>query len=64
MRPDARIPIDIMTERLKLLPRRLRVVHLRALAGSEFPDSVRRSDLAALLRNEMMAQVAKEGGLA
>jgi hypothetical protein len=64
MRPESKgTPIDIMTERLKLLPRRLRVAHLRALIGRQFPDSIRGRELAALLRDEMMPQAGERGGL-
>jgi hypothetical protein len=53
-----------MPERLKLLPRRLRVTHLRALLQRQLAGSIRGRELAALLRDEMMAQAAEEGGLA
>jgi hypothetical protein len=55
-------PIEVVTERLRLLPRRHRIAHLRALVGMQFAGSVRRRELAALLRHEMTAQ-AGEGGL-
>ena len=54
--------IEVMAERLKLLPRRLRVAHLRALIGRQVSGSVRGRQLAGLLRNEMIA-LAGEGGL-
>jgi hypothetical protein len=53
-----------MAGRLKLLPRRLRIAHLRALIGRQFPGSIRRRELAALLRDEMVEQASEEGGLA
>jgi hypothetical protein len=56
-------PIDIMMERLKLLPRRLRVVHLRALIGRQASGSVRGRELASLLHNEMMSQAGESRGL-
>jgi hypothetical protein len=64
MRRDVKgTPIDIMTERLKLLPRRLRVAHLRALIGRQFLGSIRGREVAALLRDEMMPQAGESGGL-
>jgi hypothetical protein len=54
-------PIEIVTERLKLLPRRHRIAHLRALVGRQIVGSVREHELAGLLHNEMTAQ-AGEGG--
>ena len=55
-------PIEVMTERLKRLPRRHRIAHLRALIGRQACGSVRGRELAVLLHGEMAAQVG-EGGL-
>jgi hypothetical protein len=41
--------------RLELLPRRHRIAHLRALLRQPLACSVRRDQLAALLRIEMVA---------
>jgi hypothetical protein len=54
-------PIEIVTERLKLLPRRHRIAHLRALVGRQLRGSIRERELAGLLHDEMTAQ-AGEGG--
>jgi hypothetical protein len=56
-------PIDIMRERLILLPCRLRVAHLRALIGRQASGSVRRRELASLLHDEMMSQAGESRGL-
>ena len=53
-------PIDIMALRMKLLPPRHRIAHLRALLGREPQDSTRRGELAALLRHEMTPPPAYE----
>lgn len=42
--------------RMKVLPRRHRVAHLRALIRRETAFSVRRDELAALLREELAAR--------
>ena len=55
-------PIEVMTERLKPLPRRHRIAHLRTLVGQQIGDSIRRCELASLLHDEIAAQ-AGEGGL-
>lgn len=55
-------PIEVVTERLKLLPRRLRIAHLRALIGRQVRGSIRGRKLAGLLHHEMTAQ-AGEGDL-
>lgn len=50
-------PLTIMISRMKRLPRRHRIAHLRALIRQEPAHSIRREELAGLLRNE------PEGGL-
>jgi hypothetical protein len=56
-------PIEVMTERLELLPRRHRIAHLHALVGRQFAGSARRRELAALLRHEMTALAGERGRL-
>jgi hypothetical protein len=64
MRPESKgTPVDMMAKRLKLLPHRLRVVHLRALIGRQLPGSIRRRELAGLLRDEMMPRAGQRGAL-
>jgi hypothetical protein len=46
--------------RLKLLPRRQRIAHLRALLRQPLASSLGRDQLAALLRVEMIAEPANE----
>jgi hypothetical protein len=48
--------VAIMTARLKLLPRRHRIAHLRALLNREPAHSIRREQLMLLLREETTAQ--------
>jgi hypothetical protein len=55
-------PAVIMIARMKQLPRRHRVAHLRALMRSQPPGSLRRRELAALLRDAMTALPRCEGG--
>jgi hypothetical protein len=50
----------IMIARMKRLPRRHRVAHLHALIGQQPASSIRRKELAALLRDEMTARPGKE----
>jgi hypothetical protein len=53
-------PMDVMAFRMKPLSPRHRIAHLRALI-SQLPDgSIRRDQLAALLRDEMTAPPANE----
>ena len=53
-------PMDVMAFRIKPLSPRHRIAHLRALI-SRLPDgSIRREQLAALLRDEMTAPPANE----
>jgi hypothetical protein len=53
-------PVAIMMTRMKPLPRRHRIAHLRALIRLQSAGSARRHELAALLRAEMSAQPDKE----
>jgi hypothetical protein len=46
--------------RMKLLPRRHRIAHLRALLRQRLICPVSREQLAALLRDEMIAHAANE----
>jgi hypothetical protein len=54
-------PAAIMIARMKPLPRRHRVAHLRALMRSQPSGSLRRRELAALLRDAMTALPRREG---
>ncbi|SDT60346.1 hypothetical protein [Bradyrhizobium canariense] len=63
MKHEPNPPIAIMADRMKPLPRRHRIAHLRALIGQQPLQSTRRRELAALLRDETTAQ-AGEGGCA
>jgi hypothetical protein len=47
--------VAIMTVRLKPLPRRHRIAHLRALLNGEPAHSIRREQLMLLLREETTA---------
>jgi hypothetical protein len=53
--------IEAMTARLKPLPPRHRIAHLRALIGRQLRGSTRERELAGLFHDEMAAQ-AGEGG--
>jgi hypothetical protein len=53
-------PVAIMMTRLKPLPRRHRIAHLRALIRLHPAGSARRHELAALLRAEMTARPDEE----
>jgi hypothetical protein len=53
-------PIDVMIARMKLLPRRHRIAHLRALIRHEPDGSIRRDQLASLLRDQLTARPANE----
>jgi hypothetical protein len=50
-----------MINRMKPLPRRHRIAHLRALIRQPSLDPGRRAELAALLRAELMAPPPKRG---
>jgi hypothetical protein len=52
-------PVAVMVERMKPLPRRHRIAHLRALIGQQPLHSTRRQELAGLLRDEMTAQAGE-----
>lgn len=53
-------PVVIMVLWMKRLPRRHCIAHLRALIRRQPPGSVRRKQLAALLRDETTVQPGKE----
>ncbi len=53
-------PAAIMAIRMKPLPRRHRIAHLRALMRREPVPSTRWEQLAALLRDEMSALSSEE----
>ena len=50
----------VMVIRMKCLPRRHRIAHLRALIAQQPVRSIRREELAALLRDELTVQPGKE----
>lgn len=50
----------IMITRMKRLPRRHRIAHLRALIPQQPAHSIRREELVALLRDEMWARPVEE----
>ena len=52
--------VAIMRVRMKPLPRRHRIAHLRALLRRQPAGSLRRGQLAALLRAELAARPAGE----
>ena len=56
-------PIDIMAGKMKPLPPRHRIAHLHALIRLAPAGSIRRDQLAALLRDEMTAPHANENRL-
>jgi hypothetical protein len=56
-------PISVVTERMKLLPRRHRIAHLRALIGLQPLHAMCRHELATLLRDEITARGGEEGGV-
>jgi hypothetical protein len=45
---------------MKRLPRRHRIAHLRALIAQQPAHSIRRKELVALLRDEMLAGPGEE----
>jgi hypothetical protein len=53
-------PIDVMIVRMKPLPRRHYIAHLRALIRHAPDGSTRRAELAALLREQWAARPANE----
>ena len=52
--------VAVMVFRMRPLPRRHRIAHLRALIGQTSLGSVRRAQLMALLRDEMTLPCSKE----
>ena len=61
MKDGPELNAAIITGRMKPLPRRNRLAHLRALIRRQPAGSIRREPLAALLRDEMTAQAPCEG---
>ena len=55
-----RLTPAIMVIRMKPLPRRHRIAHLRALIRRQPARSIRREELVALLRDEMLARPDEE----
>jgi hypothetical protein len=53
-------PIDVMALRMKLLSPRHRIAHLRALIQLQPDGSIRRIELASLLRDQLIAPPAIE----
>jgi hypothetical protein len=56
--------VAAMIARMKPLPRRHRIAHLRALIARQAPCSTRRPALAALLRDELSAPPEHEDRMA
>jgi hypothetical protein len=54
--------VAVMISRMKPLPRRHRIAHLRALIRQPSLGPRRRAELAALLRAEQIAPAPKQGG--
>jgi hypothetical protein len=52
-------PVAAMVIRMKRLPRRHRIAHLRALIAREPACSIRRFELATLLSDELTAQLVR-----
>jgi hypothetical protein len=50
----------VMVYRMRPLPRRHRIAHLRALIGQTTLGSIRKAQLVALLRDEMTLPCSKE----
>ena len=53
-------PMDVMAARMEPLSPRHRIAHLRALIRRESDGSIRRVELASLLRDEVTARPANE----
>jgi hypothetical protein len=53
-------PVAAMIIRMKRLPRRHRIAHLRALIAREPLCTIRRLELAALLCDEMTTQLVRD----
>jgi hypothetical protein len=56
MKREPRLTPATMMAKMKPLPRRHRIAHLRALIRKESFHSILREELVALLRDEMTAQ--------
>jgi hypothetical protein len=56
MKRSIHAPIAAMRIRMRRLPRRHRIAHLRALIARQASRSTRGQELAALLRDEMSAR--------
>jgi hypothetical protein len=56
---DPHTRVAAMTLRMKRLPRRHRIAHLRALIQRQSSSSLRRDELAELLRAEIAARSAR-----
>jgi hypothetical protein len=54
------IPVAVMRVRMKRLPLRLRLAHLRALIRREPAGSIRTGELVALLHDQFVALPANE----
>jgi hypothetical protein len=52
--------IEVMAARMKPLSPRHRIAHLRALIQQQPNGSIRRIELASLLRDQLMAPAANE----
>ena len=52
--------VPAMVVRMKRLPRRHRIAHLRALIRQQPACAFRREELLALLRDEMSAELTQE----
>jgi hypothetical protein len=60
MKRGPKLTPAVMVIRMKRLLRRHRIAHLRALIAQQPVRSVRREELAALLRDELTVQPGKE----
>lgn len=60
MKRGPKLTPAVMVIRMKCLPRRHRIAHLRALIAQQPVRSIRREELAALLRDELTVQPGKE----
>jgi hypothetical protein len=58
--PGAAASAAMMVFRMRRLPRRHRIAHLRALIGQMPAGSIRRAQLVALLRDEMTLPCGNE----
>jgi hypothetical protein len=60
MKRGPKLTPAVMVIRMKGLPRRHRIAHLRALIARQPVRSVHREELAALLRDELTAQLGRK----